>query len=182
MSLARTLLIIIGAVLSILGTYVFALYGFPGYGASGIGFIMNAFLGNVPPYMMPSLISDPAFWAATIGVDVIIFWILFIVFIIFLVAGLLQFVGLKSRIVGIIFSLFPLGVGVMLILVFFTEILGPISGSFAALFLGEELVGFLPYLVDIGAFLPAYSGVGIGSFFLVGGGLIGLIGSALPKD
>lgn len=182
MGVARVLLIIIGAVLSILGTYVFSLYGFLGYGASGVGFIMNAFVGNVPPYMMPSLISDPTFWATTIGMDVWLYWILLILFIIFLAAGALQLVGLKSRVVGVIFSLFPLAVGLMFILVFFTEILGPISGSFAALFLGEQIGGFLPYLVDLGAFMPAYSGVGIGSFFLVGGGFIGFVGSILPKD
>ena len=176
------ILIIIGAVLAILGTWVFALYGFTGYGASGVGFIMNAFVGNVPPYMMPSFISDPAFWAATIGIDVWLFWILLVLFLIFLVAGFLILIGLKSRVVGAIFAAFPLAVGIMFMLLFFTDILGLISGSFAAFFLGEQIGGFLPYLVDLGAVSPTLSGVGIGSFFLVGGGLLGFIGSLLPKD
>ena len=176
MSVARVLLIVIGAVLSILGTYVFALYGFPGFGASGIGFIMNAFIGNTLPYMAPSFISDPAFWAGSIGIEVWLFWILLILFLIFLVAGFLQLVGLKSKIVGLIFSLFPLVIGVMFILVFYTTILGVISGSFAAMFLGEQIGGFLPIFVDIG------DGIGLGSFFLIGGGALGFIGSLLPKE
>jgi hypothetical protein len=176
LSVARTLLIVIGAVLSILGTYVFALFDFLTYPASGLGFFMNAFVGNTPPFMLPSFISDPVGWSTMMGIDVAIFWVLMIIFLIFLFACFLQLVGLKSRIVGIIFSLFPLGVGVMFLLLFYTDILGMVSASFAMLFIGESIGGFLPIFIDIGDF------VGLGAFFLLGGGAVGLVGSILPKD
>ena len=173
MGVARVLLIVIGAVLSILGTYIFAIFDFLGHPASGIGFLMNTFVGGL---LGPSFISDPATWALMAGVEVWLFWILLVVFIIFLVAGILQLIGLKSKIVGAIFSLFPLGVGIMFLLLFFTDILGPISASFALFFVGESIGGFLPVFIDIGG------SMGLGSFFLIGGGALGFIGSLLPKE
>lgn len=182
LSKARSVLIVLGAIFSILGTFVFAIYGSGGYVGSGIGFIMNAFVGNLPPSMGPSFITDANYWAVNIGIDVVLFYVVLVVFFIFIIAGFLQLTGLKSRIVGVIFSLFPLGVGVMFLLLSFTDILGPISGSLGDMFAGEPVGGYLPYLIDLGTFLPPYTGVGFGSFFLVGGGLLGLIGSVISKD
>lgn len=157
------ILIILGGLLSILGTFVFAVYNIlPGLVGSGLGFALN----------IPDLFAlDPAL----LGIDAIIYYLLLVVFIIFLVAGILQFVGLKSRIVGIIFSLFPLGVGLMFILLIYTTILGPISALFALFFIGEQFGNFFPILVDLG-------GLGLGVYFLLGGGALGLIGCILPGD
>lgn len=181
MGVARVLLIVIGAVLSILGTYVFGLFSAIGYPASGIGFFMNTIVGGNALFIFlfgsaPSFISDPALYAGFAGIEVWLFWILLIVFLIFCIAGILQLVGLKSRIVGVIFSLFPIGVGVMFLLLFYTDILGVISGSFGLFFIGESIGGFLPIIVDIG------DGIGLGAFFLLGGGTLGLVGSILPRE
>ena len=167
------LFVILGALLSILGTYVFALYGSTGLVGSGIGFILNTIGGGL---LNPTLLAGASTYATILGIEVWIFYILLVIFIIFIVAGVLQLVGLKSRVVGLIFSLFPLGVGVMFLLVFYTTILGVISGSFAFFFIGEQFGNIFPILVDIGG------GTGLGAFFLVGGGALGLIGSVLPRD
>jgi hypothetical protein len=111
-----------------------------------------------------------------VGIDVWLFWIILILFLIACLACFLILIGLKSRVVGIIFSLFPLGVGVMFLLLFYTDILGVISASFAVFFVGESIGGFLPVFIDIG------DGMGLAAFFLVGGGVLGLVGSILPKD
>ena len=161
---AGKILIILGALLTILGTYVFALFlFFAGVVGSGLGFAMNLF---------DIIALDPSL----LGIDAIIFYIMLVIFAIWLVSGILQLVGLKSRIVGIIFSLFPLGVGIMFLLVFYTTILGPISGLFTLFTIGEHFGSFFPILVDIGG------GTGLGAFFLIGGGALGLIGSILPRD
>ena len=173
MGVARVLLIVIGAVCAILGTYVFALYGGGPYAASGIGFVFNTFVGGL---FGPSFISDPALYAGYAGVEVWIFFVILGVFIVFLVAGILQLVGLASRVVGVIFSLIPLGVGIFFLILFYTDILGGISGTFALFFLGEPIGGFLPVMIDIG------DGIGLGAFFLLGGGALGLVGSILPKE
>jgi len=179
LGVARVLLIVIGAVLSILGTFVFALYGGGGAAGSGIGFLLNTVGGGIAD---PTLFAGASLYAAGIGIEIWLYFILLVLFLIFLVAGVLQLVGIKSRVVGLIFSLFPLAVGIMFCLLFFTEILGTISGSFATFFIGTQFGNFFPIMVDLGAIAPTLSGVGIGAFFLVGGGTLGLIGSILPKD
>ena len=64
----------------------------------------------------------------------------------------------------------------MFLLLFFTTILGPISGLFALFFIGEQFGNIFPILIGIGG------GVGLGAFFLVGGGTLGLVGSILPRE
>ena len=156
--------IILGALLSILGTYVFAIFlFFPGIVGSGLGFALN---------LLDIIALDPSL----LGIDAIIFYLMVALFVIWLASGVLQLVGLKSKVVGIIFSLFPLGVGIMFLLVFYTTILGPISGLFTLFTIGEHFGSFFPIIVDIGA------GTGLGAFFLVGGGALGLVGCILPRE
>ena len=99
--------IILGALLTILGTYVFAVFGISAtIVGSGLGFAMN----------LPTIIGiDP-------GTEAVAFYFMLVVFIGWLASGVLQLVGLKSRIVGLIFSLFPLAVGLMFVLFIYTDI------------------------------------------------------------
>ncbi len=154
------ILLILGALLTILGTYVFAVFLVaPGYVGSGIGFAMN----------LPDIIGvDP-------GADALAFYFMLVLFIVWLVSGVLQLVGLKVKIVGLIFSLVPLAIGVMFLLFVYTEILGMMTFVFMLLTTGEHFGGFYPILVDIGT-------LGLGTYFLVGGGVLGLIGSIMPRD
>ena len=152
--------IILGALLTILGTWVFAtLLFFPGYVGSGLGFAMN----------LPSIITvDP-------GADAVVFYLLLVLFIAWLGSGVLQLIGLKSRIGGIIFSLIPLAIGLMLILLIYTEILGMMSAVFTLMTIGEQIGGFFPILVPLGD-------LGLGTYFLLGGGVLGIIGSSMPRE
>ena len=152
--------IILGALLTILGTYVFAtLLFFPGYVGSGLGFAMN---------LLDIIAVDP-------GADAVVFYLLLVVFIIWLASGVMQLVGLKSRIVGFIFSIFPLVVGLMFVLLIYTEILGMMTAVFTLFTIGEQFGGFYPILVPLGD-------LALGTYFLIGGGALGLIGSILPRD
>ena len=152
--------IILGAILTILGTWVFAtLLFFPGYVGSGLGFAMN----------LPSIIGvDP-------GADAVVFYLLLVLFIAWLGSGVLQLVGLKSRIVGIIFSIIPIAIGLMLILLIYTDILGMMSAVFTLMTIGEQIGGFFPILVQLGD-------LGLGTYFLLGGGVLGLVGCIMPRD
>jgi len=152
--------IILGALLTILGTWVFAtLLFFPGYVGSGLGFAMN----------LPSIIGvDP-------GADAVVFYLLLVLFIAWLASGVLQLIGLKSRIGGIIFSLIPLAIGLMLILLIYTDILGMMSALFTLMTIGEQIGGFFPILVSLGD-------LGLGTYFLLGGGVLGIVGSSMPRD
>jgi len=154
------ILLILGALLTILGTYVFAVFAtFPGYVGSGLGFAMN----------LPVIIGvDP-------GTDAIVFYLMLVLFIGWLVSGLLQFVGLKVRIVGLIFSLIPLAIGLMFLLFVYTEILGMMTFVFMILTSGELIGGVYPILVDVGT-------LGLGTYFLLAGGVLGLVGSIMPRE
>jgi hypothetical protein len=174
---AGKVLAFLGGLLTLVGTYVFAIYGVGGYVASGIGFFLNLFGAGVA---IPGLFEGASGYAALIGVDVIVYWVLLILFIVFLISGILQFVGVKSRAVAFIFSLFPLVVGVMLILVFFTTILGPISGFFTLTFIGEQYGSIFPFMINLGNYVGV--DVGLGGFIILAGGLLGLISAFLKRE
>ena len=154
------ILLILGALLTILGTYVFAVFlVVPGVVGSGLGFAMN----------LPDIIGvDP-------GADAFAFYFMLVLFILWLVSGVLQLVGLKVRIVGLIFSLIPLAIGVIFLLFVYTEILGMMTFVFMLLTSGEHFGGFYPILVDIGT-------LGLGTYFLIAGGALGLVGSIMPRE
>ena len=110
------------------------------------------------------------------GANAVVFYLLLVLFIVWLASGVLQLVGLKSKIVGIIFSLIPLAIGVMFVLLVYTEILGVMSSVFFILTVSDVVfLGFLPMLIEIG-------GMGLGVYFLLAGGVLGLIGSIMSRD
>ena len=118
---AGKVLALIAGLLTLIGTYVVAIYGIAGsYAGSGIGFILN----------IPDLFSNAATYATGLSIEIWLFYILVIVFIIFLAAGLLQIIFMKSRIFSILWSLFPLGVSLMFLLLVYTDILGIKSAFF----------------------------------------------------
>ena len=158
--------IVLGALLTIVGTYIFAISGVVGLVGSGIGFILNFF----------NLITNAVVYAGVVNVEVWLFYILLVVFAIFIISGGLQLIGIKSRAIGFVFSLFPLGVGVMFVLLFYTEILGSISSLLALFFTGGQIGNIFPILINIGG------GTGLGAFFLIGGGLFGVISTFLPRE
>ena len=154
------ILLILGAILTILGTYVFAVFAtFTDQVGSGLGFAMR---------LLDIIAIDP-------GADAFAFYFMLVLFIAWLVSGVLQLVGLKVRIVGLIFSLVPLAIGVIFLLFVYTEILGMMTWVFMILTTGEQFGGVYPILVDIGT-------LGLGTYFLVAGGALGLIGSIMPRD
>lgn len=165
--------VIIGALLSIVGTFVFALFTpAPGWIGSGLGYAVN----------IPLMFENVETIALLAGLEVFVIYIVLIVFIIFLAAGFLQLIGLKSRVVGLIFSIFPLFIGVMFILLFYTDILGPISTLFGALFVTDMFGSTFPIFVPGGGSDLLLGEFGLAAYFLVGGGTLGLIGCILPRD
>ena len=165
--------VILGALLSIFGTYVFAIYaGGTGFVGSGIGFFLNTIGGGLAD---PTLFAGASTYASSLGVEVWMYYIFLSIFLIFLAAGVLQLIGMKSRVAGLIFSLFPLGVGIMLILVFYTDILGLKSFFFTIFFIGEQYGDIFPILINLGD-------LALGTYLIVGGGALGLISTFLPRE
>jgi len=165
--------VILGAILSILGTYVFAIYaGGSGYVGSGIGFILNTFGGGLAD---PTLFAGSSTYVPFLGIEVWLYYILLVLFLIFLAAGVLQLIGMKSRVAGLIFSLFPLGVGLMFVFLVYTDFLGIKSTFFALFFYGVQYGNVFPILINLGD-------LALGAYLLVGGGALGLISTFLPRE
>jgi hypothetical protein len=164
---AGKFLALLAGILSLVGTYVIAIYGIAGnYAGSGIGFIVN----------IPTLFLNAPTYAEVLSIEVWLFYFLLVVFIIFLVAGLLQIIFMKSRILSIIFSLFPLGVGLMFIFLGYTVLLGSISDFFGSFFSGEHFGSLFPFIVNVGGDL------GLGAYFILGGGTLGLISGFMRRE
>lgn len=162
---AGKIIALLGGIITLLGTYVFALYGATGFVGSGIGFILN----------IPDLFTEAGTIAPLLSTPVWLFYIYLVIFIIFLASGVLQMATIKSRIVGFIFSLFPLGVGLMFIFLTYTDILGIKSLFFAIVFLGEQYGNVFPVLLNLGD-------LGLGVYLLLAGGALGLISVFMDRD
>jgi hypothetical protein len=158
-------LAIFAAVVTILGTFVFALFGDTGLVGSGLGFIEN----------LDQLFSNAESNANALKINVALYWFIVSLFFIFLVSGALQFIGVKSRVFLFIISLFPLGVGIMITLVFYTDALGDISTLFTLFMVGEQYGDIFPLLIKVGD-------VAFGTFLLLGGGVLGIISAILPRE
>jgi len=166
------ILAIIAGIVTLLGTYVFALGGGAGLVSSGIGLIYGT-INN-----LADLFLDSATYSA--GINPILYWIFIILFVIWLASGVLQFIGIKSRVAIFIFSLFPLTLGIVFMLALYAPgVFGGTSGPLYILFvfssIGEQYGGFFPILINLGD-------AALGVYLLIAGGALGLISAFLPRD
>ncbi len=162
---AGKFLAFLGGLITLLGTFVFAMFGGTGIVGSGLGFAMT----------IPDLFTDAEALAILMDIPVALFYVYVVIFIIFLASGVLQMLSIRSRAVGLIFSLFPLGIGLMFILLVYTDILGITSSFFAMFFLGEQYGNVYPILVDLGT-------LDLGVYLLLAGGALGVICVFLERD
>lgn len=153
--------------LTLLGTYLFAINigSSPNTVGSGLGFVFS----------VPDLFTNAATHAGSLSIDLIIFYVLVVVFIIFLAAGLLQLIFAESTLLSLIISLFPLGIGLMFIFLTYTDFLGIKSDFFAAFFEGEHYADFYPILVPLGD-------LALGGYLITAGGALGLISVFMSRE
>jgi len=155
----------LGGILTLVGTFVFAVFGTTGVIGSGLGFAMN----------IPDLFENADAWALLIDIPVVLYYVYIVLFIIFLASGVLQMLSIQSRAVGFIFSLFPLAVSVMILLLVYTDILGITSAFFTLFFFGEQYGDFYPILVNLGD-------VALGTYLLLAGGVLGVLSVFMERD
>ena len=169
---AGKILILIGALLTLVSTFFFSLFatlGFPGVNATygdygyGIGFIFN----------IPYVLSNGADFAADIGAEVMVVYIVAIVFIVFLLSGILQLIGLATRVLAIIGSILPIAAGVLTLLISF----GILDfGNYLTLFASDGIApGIFPFDISLGT-------VSLGTYTLIAGGVLGFVGGILGTD
>lgn len=101
--------------------------------------------------------------------------IIAIFFILFLLSGFLVLFGVKSRLLAIIGSLLAISVGLYFTLILLGD-LPPEITQYAFFFVRLPIVeGILPYhvAIDLG---------GLGTYTLLGGGILGLLGGIMGRS
>ncbi|MBD3193965.1 MAG: hypothetical protein GF317_02850 [Candidatus Lokiarchaeota archaeon] len=160
------LLAIIAGLLTIIGSYIFALY--EGLAPNSVASAIGLFQGITLAF------ESADFYSTSLG-GLWIVYLLIILMIIFALSGVFQLIGVKSRAVILIFSLFPLGFGIVVILDM-TMTLNIAHIDYMMLLLTEQPLvdGLLPYLLNIG-------NVGLGTYLIVAGGAIGIVSGMLTR-
>ena len=175
------ILVLVGAIVTLVSTFLFSFsYGDPIDGRthlSGIGFLFN----------LPEIWGNPGYWIATFPAytseDTMLIYLFSILYLIFVLSGVIQLGGLKSKYVAMIGSIIAICFGIMMVIYGTYAEIGDLAlmNRFSALFFTAPLVdGVLPLdvpIVYIGDWLNSTLSLGAITIF-VGGGL-GLVGGIL---
>jgi hypothetical protein len=146
---------IIAALLTLVSTYLLALFGGTGFYAYGIGAAMN----------LASLFTSGDPLGIIIGILIILL----------LLSGIFQLVGLKARFLVILGSIIALFMGIFIVLALYGVIPGSI-GIYVLLLGNNPIVeGILPLNVPLGT-------VSLGTYLLIAGGVLGLVAGIMGMD
>ncbi|MFW9901711.1 MAG: hypothetical protein ACFFC1_03645 [Promethearchaeota archaeon] len=157
---AGKILCILGGILALVATFVLTFYNH----LLGIGSGYGIFL-NLVTYMQTSTILAIIFT---------------IVFVISAISGIFILIGVKSRAMAIIGSIFVLVLGILLLITPGLQIVisADIETALQAFITDFSLGGFIPYDLPIG-----FGDLSLGWAVLLGGGVLGLIGGIIgPGD
>ena len=169
------ILILLGALLTLFSTFFLSFAQTNGLDgrtqASGIGFLFN----------LPSIIGDVSYWEAFNGGEVGVIYIVSIVFIVFLLAGIIQLVGLINKYVALIGSIIVIGVSIAIILAITVNISGWDMSVYSTLLWATPIAdGIWPLDVPVvetsGLF---YQNLSLGTITLIIGGVLGFTGGIL---
>ncbi|KKM77823.1 hypothetical protein LCGC14_1366150 [marine sediment metagenome] len=159
---AGKILILIGALLTLVSTFFFTFFetAVPGEYASGLGFIIN----------LPDIFASADGYATIMGVEIFVVYVLAIVYMVFLLSGILQLIGLATRVLAIIGSILPILGGVVILLIN----LGVVDMyADTSLFWRAPIVeGVLPFNLTIGP-------TSLGTITLLAGGVLGMVGGIM---
>lgn len=166
---AGKILSIIAGIITLLSTFLLVWFtGTPGideWGAHGVGLAANVI----------NMFSKAAEYENSMSIPIWAVYIIAVFAILFLIAGLFQLIGAKAKALAIIGSLFPLILGVIVLLGEFNVIEGFMTNLDFILNPLEFVPGVLPYNLDL-------AGVSIGSYGLLAGGLLGLISGFMSRE
>ena len=175
-------LVLIGAMITLVSTYFFSFAqvvdGFDGRTrSSGIGFLFN----------LPEIWGNPEYWINTFPYyypdDTMLIYLFSVLYLIFMLSGVIQLVGLKIKYFTIIGSGLAIAFGIVLTIYFNDTDIGDIGrlNRFSALFLSPPIIERLLPL-DIPIFYGTwfvYRTISLGTITLYIGGGVGLVGGIL---
>ena len=156
------ILTLIGAILTLMGTFFFTL--------------CRGYLPDTYVYGAGGMLEIPRLFAiAATGLPgYCVYWIVAPVLIMYLISGFIQLIGLKFRAASIVGSILPILIALIVIL-YFLDLGIPHTFQYLRQLSGESLIpNFLPIVVEIGV-----QRFGLGTIFILIGGILALIGGIL---
>jgi len=163
---AGKILSLLAGILSIVATYLLSWVSVPGpYYAYGIGVIKN----------LPAMFTDADTLGGILGVPGFSLYIVAGILIVFLISGIFQLIGMKSRVIGLIGSIFVLLIGIIIFLGVFNIV---INIDWVQYIFGDSVPiidGIIPYDLPLG---PA----SLGLYVLIAGGALGLVAGIIGSE
>jgi len=155
---------LVAGILTLLATFLFSWYSIDGgggtiYYAGGLGIIKN----------LPAMFTDAQGLGTTLGIPFFALYIIAGIFILFLTSGVLQILGMKSRVPLIIGTVVALGIGSLIWL-------GSANIIDRVVWI-ENILGTETPLIEgiIPLSLLGVDTIDIGTYLLYAGGIIGIV-------
>jgi hypothetical protein len=163
-------LIFTGGILTLIGTFLFTWFSF------SFGTVQYAYgVGGIKNFM--DLLFPSNFYVQRLDLDRWVIQFIAILMLFFLISGVLQLIGKKNRIVGLVGTIMPLLMGIGLVLGGTISLLGFILRYLEIYGDPEPLIeGLLPFHWEI------IGRAALGSFIVLAGGILGLIGVIMSRE
>jgi hypothetical protein len=164
MAKAGKILALIGAILTILGTFFFTLFqSIPGEYIYGAGGMFN--------------IDDIFIYGTSGAPDAWISWIIGPILIIYLISGFIQLLGMKSRAASIIGAILPLVVAIFITLAMLDIVVPHTIVYLVSLSAPPIVPNFIPI-----AFEYSFMNFGFGFILIALGGLLSLVSGFISRN
>lgn len=157
-------LAVLSSVLTLLGTYFFALFGTVGSVASGFGFIGN----------LGSILSNAQTTVNDLNANLISYYLVVIYLIILLFSGFFLLIGIKTRFLMFFLCWLPISLGAIILILISSDISGNAIILYTIFLEADQIGDLFPFLIPIGD-------VALGTYLLLAGGGLGFISVFIPR-
>lgn len=168
-----SILSLISGIIVIAATFLLTWFTVGAANASGIGLIMN----------LSDYFTNAEAIAILWGVETFVLYIVAACYILFLASGVLLIIGVKSRVVAIIGAIMPI---LMAIAILFGSLDMPADIiTYVDVFLDIEglIPDIIPYTLELGpSGTVSTATVALGTYVMLGGGVLGLISAFFERD
>lgn len=162
---------VLAGILTIVATYVLSLFAFEFF------FVTVYVWGISSMKKIPEMFMNPDAYATLLSLPTYAIYIFAVVIIFFLISGIFQLIGVKSRVLVILGSILPILIGIYILLFGFGVLPTELNAYSFVFWDSEPLIeGIIPLKI------LELNTVDIGTYVLIGGGFLGLIGGFAGRD
>jgi len=168
---AGKILSLLAGILTIVATFMLSWVSVavpPTYYAYGIGIVRN----------LPAMFTNANALGVLLGIPEFAIYIIAGILIVFLLSGIFQIIGIKSRVLAIIGSIFVLLIGITTLLGVLNVV---VNIDWVINIFGDSVPiidGIIPFDLPLGPLVPG----SLGLYVLIAGGALGLIAGFMGRD